>query len=388
MELNVRHASQNNPKNIITPDKIGHTMKKAFLTGTSLLLLASSAFAADLPMRKAPIDPPVSTPIWTGFYAGVNIGYNFGTNGSVNSQAYNPQWRFPNQSFPGQPDGQGGLPNIVPPGSINSSNVAFLSYTGLAGNNQNGVIGGGQIGYNYQYGTNFVFGFEADFQGTATRGTSQVRGGSYGLQPYQGPDNTVANNSSGAFTSGSVAGAVTSAIGSSVIQTGVNWLGTVRGRIGYLFTPTLLLYGTGGLAYGGAYANVSQTSVENVEHQRCMNNTAISCYPGAVPSVQNVWFGSGNQSQALVGWSAGGGGEWMFMPNWSLKGEAIYWDLGSMNVNTSAFGNGINTPAGFGFLANTNYGWGRTSVQYSGVIARAGVNYHFNWDPAPVVAKF
>lgn len=78
----------------------------------------------------------------------------------------------------------------------------------------------------------------------------------------------------------------------------------------------------------------------------------------------------------------------MFMDNWSVKAEAVYWNLGSMNVNTAAYGNGINTPAGFPFLSNTNLGWGRTSVQYSGVIARAGVNYHFNFGTAPVVAKF
>jgi outer membrane immunogenic protein len=356
-------------------------MKKTIFTSIALAAMASTAIAADLPSRKAPVEP-MAAPLWTGFYAGVNIGYNFGTNGSVDSQAYNPQWLFPNQAFPGQPV------TVSPPGTINSSNVAFLSYSGLAGNNQNGVIGGGQIGYNYQYGSNIVLGFETDFQGTATSGTSKIQGSSYGLQPYQGPANTVANNSVAPFTSGSVAGAATTALGNSIIQTGVNWLGTVRGRLGYLFTPTLLVYGTGGLAYGGAYAKVSQTSVENVDHQRCMSNTSISCYPGSAPSIQNLWLGSGNQSQTLVGWSAGGGGEWMFMPNWSLKGEAIYWDLGRMNVNTSAYGSGINIPSAAGFLGNSNYGWGRTSVQYSGIIARAGINYHFNFGSAPVAAKY
>lgn len=76
------------------------------------------------------------------------------------------------------------------------------------------------------------------------------------------------------------------------------------------------------------------------------------------------------------------------MPNWSVKAEALYCDLGRFNVNTSALGSTINVPSGFAFLGSTNYGWGRTSVQYSGVMARAGVNYHFNFDAAPVVAKF
>jgi outer membrane immunogenic protein len=38
----------------------------------------------------------------------------------------------------------------------------------------------------------------------------------------------------------------------------------------------------------------------------------------------------------LSGWTAGGGLEWMFMQNWSLKAEALYWDLGRMNVETVA----------------------------------------------------
>ncbi len=360
-------------------------MKKSVSASLSVLFVASvvlPAFAADLPSRKAAPVYAAPAPTWTGFYAGLNASYNFGANGSAISQSYNPAWRFPDQSFPGQPV------TVSPPGTINSSNIAFLSYSGLAGNNQSGVIGGGQVGYNFQYGSQFVFGLEADFQGTGIRGASPLQGVSYGLQPYQGPANTVANNSSGAFTSGSVAGAATTVAGASNIQTGVNWLGTVRGRLGFLVTPSLMIYGAGGLAYGGAYAKVSQTAVENVNHQRCMSNPAISCYPGPAPSVQNLWLGGGNQSQALVGWSAGGGAEWMFMQGWSLKAEAIYWDLGRMSVNTAGVGGGINIPAAAGFLGNTNYAWGRTSVQYAGVIARAGVNYHFNWGAAPVVAKY
>jgi len=81
----------------------------------------------------------------------------------------------------------------------------------------------------------------------------------------------------------------------------------------------------------------------------------------------------------------------MFMKNWSVKAEAMYWDLGRMNVHTTATGVTAFAPpptASYGWLANTNIGWGQTSVQYSGIIARAGVNYHFNMGSMPVVAKF
>jgi outer membrane immunogenic protein len=144
----------------------------------------------------------------------------------------------------------------------------------------------------------------------------------------------------------------------------------VRGRIGYLWTPTLLVYGTGGFAYGNAYANVVQTAYENVA--------------GANGYLQtNTWVGGGRQNQLLTGWTAGGGAEWMFMPNWSLKAEALYWDLGRMNVQTASYGVSGNANT----VANT-VGWGRSSVSYQGVQAKVGVNYHFNWGAAPIVAKY
>jgi len=340
-------------------------MKKRFFYTVALIAISGSAFAADLPsVKSAPIAP---APIWTGAYAGLNIGYSFGTNGNTNVAAMNNPWLFP-ASTPSN--------GTIAPNTLNSSYVGGLSYSGIAGNNQGGVLGGGQLGYNYQYNSKVVIGVETDFQGSGINSASKINGISYGLQPYQGGSNSP------------VAGAVTTAQGTSVVQSGLDWLGTVRGRLGYLFTPNLLVYGTGGFAYGGAYANISQSAVENVDHQRCMSNPSVVCTP-YVPSAQNIWGGGNNQSNVLVGWTAGAGGEWMFMQNWSVKAEAMYWDLGRMNVNTSTVGVTAFAAPGYGFLANSNLGWGKTSVQYSGIIARAGVNYHFNLaNVAPVVAKF
>jgi outer membrane immunogenic protein len=156
------------------------------------------------------------------------------------------------------------------------------------GNNNGGVVGGGQIGYNYQF-SQFLAGVEADIQGTSM---SHGRG-----------------------------------------NISLPWFGTVRGRVGYLVTPTLLLYGTGGFAYGGVEAF--------------------------------------NQSNTRTGWTAGGGAEWMFMPNWSAKIEYLYTDLSAGGVQ-----------GGWGW----NYGYNR-HPQFNTV--RAGVNYHFNFGaPAPIVAKY
>jgi outer membrane immunogenic protein len=98
--------------------------------------------------------------------------------------------------------------------------------------------------------------------------------------------------------------------------------------------------------------------------------------------------------QTLVGWNAGGGLEWMFMPNWSLKGEAIYWNLGNVNLNTTSIAGAGGSWYYYipdqqrGLLPN-QVSSSTSSINYQGIIARAGVNYHFNLaNVVPVVAKF
>ena len=56
-------------------------MKKILLAGAALAALATSAVAADLPSRKAPVYAPVATPVfaWSGSYIGLNVGYDWFT---------------------------------------------------------------------------------------------------------------------------------------------------------------------------------------------------------------------------------------------------------------------------------------------------------------------
>lgn len=308
-------------------------MKKSLsLIALVIALPFSSTFAADLPSHKEAVAAPVIVPMWTGFYAGLNAGYNWGTN----TNAYSQNWGIHN-----------GIPAAEVPAFMS---VSPISMDGVISNTQSGFMGGAQFGYNYQYGANIVIGVETDIQGSNTYGKGRSAGATAG---------SIVDAQEGLFGN-------YSAIGATRVKAGLNYLGTVRGRIGYLFTPALLVYGTGGFAYGGAWAEVDQTASVNT------NN------PNEPEFVQGgIWNGNGEQNQLLTGWTAGAGLEWMFMPNWSLKGEALYWDLGRMNINTASYnswGDGI--------------GWGRTNVNYAGVVARAGVNYHFNFASAPVVAKF
>ena len=195
----------------------------------------------------------------------------------------------------------------------NSSNQGW-GWNNGGGGGSGGVVGGGQIGYNYQFGSSFVVGAETDFQGTSigSGGNNNNLGWLFGFPP--------------------------------VTTARLNWFGTVRGRLGWLFTPTVLVYGTGGFAYG--------------EVQR------------------NGWL---NQNSAVqTGWTAGAGAEWMFMPNWSVKAEYLYTQISGSNSNN-------------GWLWAFNPGWGLNNVNNRTRFhtIRAGVNYHFNWGaPAPVLAKY
>ena len=197
-------------------------MKQSLFAATAMALIisAGSAVAADLPSRKeAPVYvPPPPPPLWTGFYVGLNAGGTFGGSQSVTTT--------------GGPISNNSL---YPAGSSAVANGLGVASNYVLPVNNGGFIGGGQIGYNYQI-QQFVIGLEADIQGVAgsSSSASAVTGAS--LAPYGFPAES--------YVAG---GSVTKSLG---------YLGTVRGRIGYLFTPTLLFYGTGGLAYGGA--NLSQ----------------------------------------------------------------------------------------------------------------------------------
>jgi len=296
----------------------------------ALAISAGSAFAADLPSRKAaPVAPPPA-PLWKGFYVGLNAGGTWGNNNPVNVTTY-------------------------PAGTYANSNAAYWAIGNGSVNsnasNASGFIGGGQVGYNFQPtygGYSFVTGTEADIQGIAGTGNGSRNG--YWITPGSEANETISNFSN---TSGSL-----------------QYLGTVRGRLGWLATPTLLIYGTGGLAYGGVTFNRSTTSIET---QAGVNN----------------WIALGNAtySNTQVGWTAGGGLEWMFMPNWSAKAEYLYYDLGNISATSVSTISPLTTASNILTTAQL-FRSSTASGRIDGNLVRAGVNYHFNFAAAPVVAKY
>ena len=338
-------------------------MKKLFLSATAIAtVMSASALAADLPsIKSAPVAP---APLWTGFYAGLNAGYDFGTNNNTNSASIsNSPFSF-----------YTGPAGIFSPSS--SSLGAGLAMSAISSMTQSGVIGGGQIGYSHQHSTNVVIGIEADMQDAGITGIAKKTAAGSSSQ-YAGISATQVHYLD------SIASGVTQ------VNAGVNWMGTLRGRVGYLLTPTMLIYATGGLTYGGIYSDVTNSAVSSSVSNAYSRTTGAWLHDHG--PWNHIFVGGGSQSSVLTGWNVGGGLEWMFMPNWSFKAEGIYWNMGSVNVSTSAiaFAPTNNTvtyeqPSSIGA-----YAFGKSSVNYQGIIARAGVNYHFNFaNVATVVAKF
>jgi outer membrane immunogenic protein len=279
-------------------------------------VLALPVLAADLapaPVYKAP--PPARGPIWTGFYIGGTLGGAWSDN-SVNTATTNAFVNTGALSALGETAGPASA--VASSASIGSKSTSF--------------IGGFEAGYNWQFAPSWVAGIEADIAGIASNGSSaQVTQ----VAPRIG------------FPGDNYTSTVS-------VSDKLNYLGTVRGRLGYLISPTWLLYGTGGLAYGGAS---SSTGIAGAETPNTGTNDIA---------------GVGSASSTLVGWTAGAGAEWLFAPNWTVKAEYLHYDLGSVTYSNGALS---------GILAGTNTiaftDLSSSTAKFTGDIVRAGVNYKF-----------
>jgi outer membrane immunogenic protein len=282
---------------------------KKLLPVLALLMCASSAaVAADLPVyTKA--SPPVAGG-WTGFYAGANIGYGW----------QDPTVVFtPNDQFSAFLINGGVGTNFTPVRPPTSFDIA-------------GVTGGFQAGYNRQFDQRWLLGVETDFN------FSDVKG--QGAAPFIGVPG-IGNQPFSALASEQV-----------------KWFGTVRARAGYLPTPDLLVFATGGLAYG------------RVEHSASLTNLGPAfsvSIVGAVNCSAGVPCYAGSSSRIATGWTAGGGLEYALGRNWTVKGEYLYVHLGNDGFAAPA----INTTAPATSGVNVSY----SDTTFN--LVRIGANYHF-----------
>jgi outer membrane immunogenic protein len=260
-------------------------MIKHVLVVAAVTLPAIGARAADLPLRKAPA-MSYSLFTWTGFYAGINAGGKFGGDDDVVTE------------------GQA-APNIA--------NIAGGARPGFVPLNRDGFIGGGQIGYNYQFGQ-FVAGIETDIDFTDSRDSRTV----------------------------TTAQLVTGAPLNNTFSSRLNYLGTVRGRLGFAYDRSLF-YATGGFAYG-----------ETERHIDMFGATG------------NLQF-SGDRREVKTGFAVGAGLEHAITNNVTVKGEYLFFDLGKDTLDVAVI------PGSGG--AGTGY---NSHFKDTGHIVRVGLNYKFN----------
>ncbi len=191
------------------------------------------------------------------------------------------------------------------------TSVTAINKAGRMDYDETSFTGGGQIGYNFHY-DDLVFGVEDDFNYLGLNTSDSATG----VYPCCAPDTyTVKQDLS------------------------VDWLATVRGKLGFA-VDQVLLFGTGGLAFG------------NVDYHGHFSETYTP-----------YSFNSGSTSGVQTGWTAGAGVEWMMADNASLKLEYLYCDLGSVSAGSTLPGKDDKF---------------HNEADVSGNVIRAGFNWHLN----------
>jgi opacity protein-like surface antigen len=255
--------------------------------GATLLIGASTASAADLDSTLYAPPAPVGAPRWEGAHIGLNAGAFMSANG-VSTMSW------------------------FPPGLITTGIPTSLSMS------QTGAMMGAQGGFARQWG-GFVLGAEADYDFTgASAGSKSISG------VYSGTDFTVTQK--------------------QALQS----LGTVRANVGYAPIDDLLIYATGGLAFGQTHLSSDLQFDTGVAYAGNSNNTA-------------------------VGFTLGGGVEYAFDPNWSIGAQFLYYDLGRSTV--------VGTPS-VAFPPTEVSPESDTTADFKGYTLRLTLNYEFG-DGAP-----
>ncbi|MFT4079757.1 outer membrane protein [Rhodomicrobium sp.] len=241
------------------------TLTKFALVSTvalGTLSIAAQANAADIytPSTKdAPI--VVVPPTWTGFYFGGHLGAAW-SQIDTNKNTYYDGYHWKDENH-----------------------VTYYGQSPFGGNNLNdqNAFGGGQFGYNWQTGGNFVFGIEVDIGGLGGENEKTFFGNTtYGSDADLQDVFAVRVKSEGGF------------------------YGDVTGRLGYAWGNTLL-YAKGGFAWIQPELKVSVAAYDN--------NT------GDTYGISRTF------DDTLTGWTVGGGLEFLLNPNWSVKVEYLHYNF-------------------------------------------------------------
>lgn len=234
------------------------------------LAISQPAWAADLPV-KAPPPPPAPVFSWTGFYVGGELGEKWSnTTWTTTALIQSPN--------PGQ--------------AVDASSPTFFDPAGTRA--------GGYVGYNWQLAPQWVTGIEGDIAWADKTATTA------GIPGCALP---VANSCIG--TSGAFASPGPGRDSSSVT---LGWDASLRARLGFLVTPQVLLYGTGGVAWQ-----------QLKDSATCRHTNADPlCFEAAGSP-----FATATNSTVRTGWTVGGGAEAVVYGNWLVRGEYRFADFGT-----------------------------------------------------------
>jgi outer membrane immunogenic protein len=282
---------------------VGTAMLAVMAVGSAIPAAAQSAYGGNAytPFR------------WTGFYVGVNVGYGWSADRDSDLKLSSVGIADPSLGLVG----------------ANALSTAINTIPNTLNTRSDGIVGGAQIGYNVQV-NKIVWGVEADFSGANLSGSASRTGSAFS------PPDT--NSLPFSITADA--------------QKKLDYLGTFRGRVGYTPVPTLLLYATGGLAYGHV---TSSTTVADIPQ-------GIATTPA-----------SGSASQGLTGWTVGGGFETAIASNWTLKAEYLYYDLGHLSYALSpSMATDTSKTTSYGIINTT------VNADMKGNIVRLGLNYKTN----------
>jgi outer membrane immunogenic protein len=284
---------------------------KSFMRGRLFGIVAFTALMITRAAASDLLPPAEPTYSWSGFYVGGSLG--------------------------GGRD-EGDIRNTVPSTFCNptlggcfaneASDALAAAILSRLDTESDGFLWGGQIGYNRQFGR-FVGGAEADFLKTDIAGRARDTN----TQPLAGLPASLTVTGDG--------------------RQELDYLGTVRGRLGWTPIAQLLIYGTGGLAYGHVEARTKFAEVFNGP-----------CFCGPFPKSQ------AKSDEWRAGWTVGGGAEWMFAPRWSLRGQYLYYDLGDVSFRQTILqtnGAGVDT-----FSADV-----RSTAEFKGSVVTVGLNFLF-----------
>jgi outer membrane immunogenic protein len=274
---------------------------KQLLLATTVLALSGPAFAADQPVRM-PVKAPIAAPVfsWTGCYLGGHVGAGWGRKDISE----------PTEEF---------LQFFAP------ANSPIGVDTG------GGVLGGGQVGCDYQFARNWVIGAAGDFSWASIKGQS--------IDP---------------FFSGKTGRPIT-------LDAKTDSLASARGRLGYAFDH-FMLYGTGGAAWAHDQYDIQNLFFwgSGLSGSTCGTSgfvTFLPCNPQG--------------SETRQGWTVGFGFEWAFVSNWSMLFEFDHYDFGTRTVTLTA-SNGL----GSGGLVPLS---GPVEVKQRIDALKFGINYRFGW---------